>query len=174
MMARMNRNQALLLIIALLTLPLIWLFVPEEKPGSLSSLEGVTLSTITGDKFKLSGIFTGKKILLVFWSITCGTCIEEIPFMIKLHEKLKDRLTIIGVHPQGFPLSKIQKFVRKIPEKIPYFLAVDEQGILMKTYAVTVLPKVILINAKGEELFSHLGYDPSMESEVEHGITSLL
>ena len=90
----------------LLTLPLLWLFVPEQKPGTISSLDGVTLSNINGQKFKLSGMMSGKKLLLVFWSITCGTCIEEIPFVIRLHEKLGGRLSVIGVHPPGYPLSK--------------------------------------------------------------------
>jgi len=170
----MNRNHALLLVIVVLTLPLIFFFIPESNPGSLQSLEGVTLSTINGDKFKLSGIFAEKKTLFVFWSITCGTCIEEIPFVIQLHEKLKDKLNIIGVHPAGYQLPKIQKFVRKFPQKIPYMLAIDDESKLTKTFDVTVLPKTVLIDKKGQVLYSHIGYDQSMEGEIEHAITSKL
>lgn len=168
----MNRNHAILLTIAILTLPLLWFFVPASEPGSLQSLEGVTLTTVNGDKFKLSNLFAEKPTLLVFWSITCGTCIEEIPFIIKLHGLLKDRLTIIGVHPPGYPLPKVQKFVKKYPEPIPYLLAIDDEQRLFKKFEVTVMPKVVLLNRRGEVKYSHLGYDQGMESEIEKAIRS--
>ena len=115
-----------------------------------------------------------QKLLLVFWSITCGTCIEEIPFVIRLHEKLGGRLSVIGVHPPGYPLSKIQKFVRKFPLPIPYMLAIDDSMLLSRAYEVTVLPKMVLLDMRGNVLYSHIGYDTSMEAEIEHAVTSKL
>jgi len=170
----MSRHQAILLILVVITFPLIIFFIPESKPGSLSSLEGVVLSNLNGEKFKLSNLFAEKKTLFVFWSITCGTCIEEIPFIIQLHEKLKDRLTIIGVHPAGYSLQKIQKFVKKYPRPIPYLLAIDDESKLTKSFEVTILPKTILVNKKGEILYSHLGYEPTMDKEIENAILSKL
>lgn len=170
----MSRHQAILLSIVILTLPLIFLFVPENKPGTLQSLEGVTLSNLGGEKFKVSGIFSEKKTLFVFWSITCGTCIEEIPFIVRLHEKLKDRLTIIGIHPPGYPLQKIQKFVKKFPTPIPYLLAIDDDSKLTRTFEVTVLPKTVLVDKRGQVLYSHIGYDVGLEGEIENAIKSKL
>ncbi len=170
----MNRNQLFLLTIAILTLPLLWLLGPDTPPSSLGSLEGVTLSTVNGEKFKLSGLFSDKKILFVFWSITCATCIEEIPFIVHLHENWKDRLTIIGIHPPGFPLPKVQKFLRKFPTKIPYQIAIDDESALMKAFQVTILPKVVLSDRRGQILYSHLGYDQSMETEIENAIAEKL
>ncbi|MEW6711159.1 MAG: TlpA disulfide reductase family protein [Candidatus Riflebacteria bacterium] len=170
----MNRNHAILLFIAILTFPLISLFIPDSEPGTVSSLDGVELSNVTGQKFKFSGIFTDKPTMLVFWSITCGTCIEEIPFVSRLHETYKDRVTIIGIHPPGRPLKKIQGFLRKRKEPIPYMLAIDENGELLKNYEVTVLPRTILINRQGQVLYDHLGYDPSQEKEIEDAIVAKL
>ncbi|HNV71927.1 MAG TPA: TlpA disulfide reductase family protein, partial [Candidatus Ozemobacteraceae bacterium] len=158
----------------ILTLPLLWLLGPDTPPSSLGSLEGVTLSTVNGEKFKLSGLFSDKKILFVFWSITCATCIEEIPFIVHLHENWKDRLTIIGIHPPGFPLPKVQKFLRKFPTKIPYQIAIDDESALMKAFQVTILPKVVLSDRRGQILYSHLGYDQSMETEIENAIAEKL
>jgi len=170
----MNKNHAVLLFIVLITLPLIYFFVPESKPGTLHSLEGISLSNLNGQKFKLSSLFTDKKTLLVFWSITCGTCIEEIPFIIKLHEKLKTRLTIIGVHPPGYPLAKVQKFIKKYPQPIPYLLAIDDEMQLSKTYEVSVLPKTVLLDKRGGVLYSHIGYDTGLDGEIENAIISKL
>lgn len=169
----MNRNHALLLGIVLITLPLIWLFVPESQPGSIRSLEGVTLSTVSGQKFKFSGLFSDKPVLLAFWSVTCGTCIEEIPFLIELHEKYKNHLTIIGVHMPGFGNKRIQRFLRSFGRAIPYQLGIDDDMTLVKAYEITIIPKTILINPRGEELYSHLGFEadnPTLEKEIEDGI----
>ena len=170
----MNRNHAILALIALLSFPLIYLFTPDSKPGSISSLEGVALSNLSGQKFRLAGQFTAKPMLLVFWSVTCGTCIEEIPLIIKLNQALKDRLTIIGVHPPGFPIKKIQRFIKKFPEQIPYLLAIDDQSTLIRTYDVSVLPRVLLIDRQGRILYDHLGYSPDNEKEIEDAIISKL
>ncbi|RCK80789.1 MAG: hypothetical protein OZSIB_2677 [Candidatus Ozemobacter sibiricus] len=170
----MSRNALVLLVIALLTVPLIFLFIPDAPPGRLDTLQGVMLSTVQGEKFKFSGMFTDKKILLVFWSITCSSCIEEIPFIIRLHEKLKDRLTIIGVHPPGFPLTKVQKFIKRYPQPIPYLLAIDDEMKLIRTYEATILPKTVLLNRKGEVLYAHVGYEPGQDDEIERAIREKL
>ncbi|MBU1107559.1 MAG: TlpA family protein disulfide reductase [Candidatus Riflebacteria bacterium] len=170
----MNRNQLILLLIAIFSFPLIYLFIPDSQPGSLSSLEGVTLSNFSGQKFRLAGQFTEKPLLLVFWSVTCGTCIEEIPFIIRLHEEFKNKVTIIGIHPPGYPAAKIQRFVKKFPQQIPYMLAIDEQSTLIKSYEITVLPRTVLVNKQGKVLYDHLGYAPENEKEIELAIKSNL
>ncbi len=170
----MNRNHAILLILAILSFLLINLFIPDSKPGSISSLEGVTLSNLNGQQFRLAGQFTEKPMLLAFWSITCGTCIEEIPFLIRLHEAMQGRLTIIGVHPPGFPLKKIQRFIKKYPQTIPYLIAIDDQSNLIRNYNVSVLPRTVLVDRQGKVLYEHLGYAPENEKEIENAINSKL
>lgn len=170
----MNRNQLILLLIAILSFPLIYLFIPDSEPGSLSSLEGVTLSNFSGQKFRLAGQFTEKPILFVFWSVTCGTCIDEIPFISRLHEELKSKMTIIGIHPPGYKLSRIKRFIRKFPQKIPYMLAIDDFRTFIKTYNVTVLPRTVLVDRQGKVLYEHLGYAPENEKEIENAIKSKL
>lgn len=170
----MNRNQFILLLIAIFSFPLIYLFIPDSQPGSLSSLEGVTLANFSGQKFRLAGQFTEKPLLLVFWSVTCGTCIEEIPFIIRLHEELKNKMTVIGIHPLGYPPAKMQRFVKKYPQQIPYMLAIDEQSTLIRTYNITVLPRTVLVDRQGKVLYDHLGYSPDNEKEIELAIKAKL
>jgi len=170
----MNRNHAVLLILAVLSILLIQVFIPDSEPGSISSLEGVMLSNLNGQKFRLAGQFTEKPLLLVFWSVTCGTCIEEIPFIIRLHEALQTRVNIIGIHPPGFPLKKIQRFVKKFPQQIPYMIAVDDMGGMIKSYNVSVLPRTLLLNRQSKVLYDHLGYAPENEKEIENAINAQL
>lgn len=170
----MNRSQMVLLIIAILTIPLISFFIPDSKPGTLSSLDGVILSNVRGQKFKLTGLFSNKPILLVFWSIRCGSCIEEIPFVINLYKKYTTKVTIIGIHPAGYPLKQIRRFIRRFKQKIPYMIAIDDRMQLCKTYKVNVLPKMVLLNPSGKVLFSHVGFDESKVKDEEREISSKL
>ncbi|MBQ3643670.1 MAG: TlpA family protein disulfide reductase [Candidatus Riflebacteria bacterium] len=162
----------MLIIIAVLSCFLLYFFIPEEKKDSISSLEGVTLTAVNGQQFRLAGQFTEKPILLVFWSTTCGSCIEEIPFISKLHESLKDKITIIGIHP-NFPIKKVQKFIKKYKPAIPYMIAVDTQEILSKTYNVSILPRTLLIDRNGKVLYDHTGYAPENEKDVTNAISSI-
>ena len=167
----MSQNHSLLIIIAIISCFFIYFFIPEEKKDSISSLEGVTLTAINGQQFRLAGQFTEKPILLVFWSTTCGSCIEEIPFISRLHESLKDKITIIGIHP-NFPIKKINKFIKKYKPAIPYMIAIDSQDTLSKTYKISILPRTLLLDRNGKVVYDHLGYSPDQEKEVTDAINA--
>lgn len=169
----MNKNQAFLLFILFITLPLIWFFVPQVEPGSLATLDGVTLSNMNGQKFKFTSQFSEKPILLAFWSVTCGTCIEEIPFLTDLHNNYADRLSIVAIHPPGYPKKQIQRFLHA-HKKIPYMLAIDDDMTILKSFNVSVLPRTTLINRHGKVLYDHLGYDPDSQEEIKNAILSKL
>ena len=170
----MSHNHSALIIIAIISCFFIYFLIPEEKKDSISSLEGVTLTAVNGQQFRLAGQFTEKPLLLVFWSTTCGSCIEEIPFICKLHEALKDKITIIGVHQYApnFPIKKIQKFVKKFKPAIPYMIAIDSQETLSKTYKISILPRTLLVDRNGKVVYDHLGYSPDNEKEVTDAINA--
>lgn len=170
----MSQNHSALIIIAIISCFFIYFLIPEEQKDSISSLEGVTMTAVNGQQFRLAGQFTEKPLLLVFWSTTCGSCIEEIPFICKLHEALKDKITIIGVHQYApnFPIKKIQKFVKKFKPAIPYMIAIDSQETLSKTYKISILPRTLLVDRNGKVVYDHLGYSPENEKEVTDAINA--
>ncbi|MGI6446104.1 MAG: Thiol-disulfide oxidoreductase ResA [bacterium ADurb.Bin157] len=171
----MNIKHIFLLLLAILSFLLVNVFVPKaNEPGSISSFEGVILSNMSGHQFRLAGQFAEKPVLFVFWSVTCGTCIEEIPFITSLHKELHDKLTVIGIHPAGYPMKQIKRFLHKHKPAIPYTLAIDSQQTLTKTYNISVLPRLILVNRRGEVLYDHLGYAAENEGAVRSAILSHL
>ena len=170
----MNKIQAILLFIAVMTLPLITLFIPDEQEEGPASLEGVTLQNMQGQNFRFSLQLSEKPVLFVFWSVTCGSCIEEIPFLINMHQKHKNELTIMGIHPPGHPQVIINRFLKTYPEQIPYMLAIDTESKLIQSFNVSVLPRTILVSRRGEILYDHLGFDKSKAEEIENEIISKL
>lgn len=171
----MNRTQSALLLLVLLTLPLFYLFTPGRDAAPVSTLAGVTMSDFSGGRFRLSTLMTGgKRLLLAFWSITCGDCVAEIPFLIRLHEKFGARLTIIGVHPPSYPQKRIQAFLKRFPQRIPYLLAIDDELQLTRSYEAVVQPKVVLLDERGRVLWAHVGYKEEQDAQMEQEILSHL
>lgn len=80
---------------------LLGLVAPEMKMPDLNN-NGFSLHATKSD-------YT----LLVFWDYNCGHCKKEMPDLIKLHEKLKDKgLTTIGVCTR-VEIDEIKKFVEE-------------------------------------------------------------
>ena len=90
------------------------------------------------------------------------------------NKELSNKVTVIGIHPPGFPIKKIQKFVRRYKPAIPYMLAIDLDKNLIKTHSITVLPRIVLVNRYGKVLYDHLGYAQEKEGEVKNAISALL
>ena len=56
-----------------------------------------SLPELTGGQFQLSA-YRGKIVLLDFWATWCDPCREEIPHLVELQSKYRDRgLEIVGV-----------------------------------------------------------------------------
>ena len=58
----------------------------------------------------------GKYVLLDFWGYWCGGCVQEMPDLIKLHEKYADRVVLIGVHVglEGDGIDTVAKLDAKL------------------------------------------------------------
>ncbi|MFA6084676.1 TlpA family protein disulfide reductase [Mucilaginibacter sp.] len=73
---------------------------PATKPLTIGEqVPDLTYNLHIGDEeenIRLSD-FKGKLILLDFWGVDCPTCIQEMPHMLELQEKFKDRIKVILV-----------------------------------------------------------------------------
>ena len=45
-----------------------------------------TLADVEGRKVQLSKVNSGKVVLLAFWSLRCGACLKEVPYLEQLHK----------------------------------------------------------------------------------------
>jgi thiol-disulfide isomerase/thioredoxin len=66
----------------------------------------IVSETLEGERWHLSDQ-RGKIVLVFFWSVLCGSCIDEIPAMNGMYEKYGDRqdFVLVGVH--RFPEKEI-------------------------------------------------------------------
>ncbi len=106
-----------------------------------------TLNDLNGNKVRLSD-YTGRVVILNFWSTTCAPCVAEIPALNALQRDLKGSgLVVLGVS-----LDKSVKPVKDLVDRlrISYALLMDSrQDVYFDTYALFGQPVSIVIDRNG-------------------------
>jgi thiol-disulfide isomerase/thioredoxin len=125
--------------------------------------------------FKLSGLdgkpvtladFKGKVILLNFWATWCGPCRAEIPDLVELQIKYKDRLQILGLVVDGEDQDAVQKFAAEFGINYPVAAVTDD--IRAQYGGIPALPTSFVLDAEGRIVQKHEGLrDPVLyETEI--------
>src|SRR5260370_11721786 len=107
----------------------------------------------------------GKVVLLNFWATWCGPCREEIPELVALQNRYKDRLQIIGLLVDDDDEKGIRKVIDS--EGINYPVALADSDTRFSYGGVAALPTVFVINSEGRVVRKHLGlvHPPLYETE---------
>lgn len=108
--------------------------------------------------------YKGKRILLDFWSIGCGPCIESIPELKEISENLKDSLTVISLSVDT--KKKIWQEASE-QEKISWVNLSDGGGMtgIAARYGVSGIPHYVIISPEGTVLDSWVGYSKGLIGE---------
>ena len=108
----------------------------------------------------------GKVILLNFWATWCGPCRAEIPTLIKLQERYKDQLQIIGLVVDEDEEDPVRQVVSA--EGINYPVAMAPADVRIQYGGITALPSVFVIDREGRVVQKHVGlFNPALyEMEV--------
>jgi thiol-disulfide isomerase/thioredoxin len=108
----------------------------------------------------------GKVILLNFWATWCGPCREEIPELVALQNRYKDRLQIIGLVVDDDDEKEIRSVIES--KGINYPVALADPETRFAYGGIAALPTVFVINAEGRVVQKHVGlFNPALyETEV--------
>lgn len=123
------------------------------------------LKEFTGKELTLEAS-RGKVVLLNFWATWCGPCREEIPELVTLQSRYKDRLQIIGLVVDDDDENEIRKVIAS--EGINYPVALADPETRFAYGGIAALPTVFVINAEGRVVQKHVGlFNPALyETEV--------
>jgi cytochrome c biogenesis protein CcmG/thiol:disulfide interchange protein DsbE len=123
------------------------------------------LAALDGKPLTLAGA-RGKVILLNFWATWCGPCRAEIPDLIELQAKYKEKLQIIGLVVDDDDAGEIRRFVQQTGINFPVALATDE--IRTQYGGIPALPTSFVLDAQGRVVQKHTGLrDPALyEKEI--------
>jgi peroxiredoxin len=149
---------------------------PELTPASAHpKAPDVTFRFLDGTQTKLSD-YAGESVVVVnFWGLRCQNCIEEMPFLERLHNKYGSKgLVILGVNTDGVDEKLLLKFMPQLPVKVNYPIVVDPDFTLADAYQMMAAPLTIVVAKDGTVRYRHEGYEPSIEGTYVEIIEDLL
>lgn len=94
-----------------------------------------------------------KHMLLNFWSVSCGPCIQEIPHLVQMHRQHGDKLTILAVAMEYDPPN----IVLDKAKELPYQVALDLDGGLAQQIGAYFTPTYLLVAPDGRILDKKTG-----------------
>ena len=140
-----TRLEVLLLLLALHA-------VASAEPGlkawtGANPAPAIELKTLDGQPFRLEQL-RGKVVLVNFWATWCEPCIEEMPSMQKLRNRLAGApFEIVAVnHQEGEP--RIRNFLKKVPLDFP--IVRDTDGSVTRAWQARIFPSSYLVDADGK------------------------
>jgi thiol-disulfide isomerase/thioredoxin len=123
---------------------------------ALPTLDGRTL---TADSLR------GKVVLVNFWATWCPPCREEIPDLIKLQDKYRDTLVVIGISQDSIPPDQVKAFATA--NGMNYPIVMDTEAIDNLFPAVSALPTSFFIDREGKLVKKHVGMLNAHYTELE-------
>jgi thiol-disulfide isomerase/thioredoxin len=122
------------------------------------------LSALDGKPLTLAAL-EGKVIFLNFWATWCGPCRAEIPDLIALQDRYKDRLQIIGLNVDD-EQADIQKYVEEMG--INYPVAMTSNDLRIQYGGIPALPTSFVLDTEGRVVQKHVGlWNPAVyETEI--------
>ena len=107
---------------------------------------------IAGGDFHLAD-HLGQVVFINFWGVTCGPCIEEMPYFEKLKEAYPE-IEILAIHHRA-GAKKAPDFIEEKGWKSVDFAADSkEKGLFTLLEAADAMPSTIVLNKQGEVIYN--------------------
>jgi thiol-disulfide isomerase/thioredoxin len=133
----------------------------EVKPGPRTGSASRALSGKTTDGKTISlADLKGKVVLVNFWATWCAPCREEMPEIVALHKKYKDRGLVILSIASDETHEPVDALLKDSPLPFTVVYGTDD---MKRTYAVNALPTTVLIDKEGQIVFDVDGYNPRLD-----------
>jgi len=125
-------------------------YYPQGKQVSIAvgiPAPDFTFPDINGKMVSLSD-FRGKVVLVNIWATWCPPCVEEMPSMKTLYQKLKEKdFEILAVSIDTLGLEAVAPFMKKYNLAFPALI--DSAGTIGQTYGITGVPESFVVDKNG-------------------------
>jgi thiol-disulfide isomerase/thioredoxin len=130
--------------------------------------------TLNNEEIVFSDIYSNGPTLVNFWALWCKPCRAEMRHLEAIYEKYKEHGFTLVVINQDTPrsLAKVKSYISS--HKITFPVITDPNQEIFQQFNGQSIPLSILYNTKGEVIYSHVGYLPGDEIELEAEVKKVL
>ena len=141
---------------------------PWSGPPAAPALE---LRDLDGRPTSLAAL-RGKVVLVNFWATWCEPCVEEMPSLQRLRDRLGTaRFEVLAVnHQEGEP--RIRAFLRTVPVEFP--IVRDTDGAVAQAWNARVFPATFVVDAQQTVRYAAVGALDWSAPGIEQRIRALL
>jgi alkyl hydroperoxide reductase subunit AhpC len=138
---------------------------------------------IMGRDVDLRGMVAQRsKILLVFWSIYCQSCIEKFRALVALQERYgTEGVKIISVNTDGeygHGPDTVRRFIAEFEEKnrvkVNFPVLYDEKNPLPQALQIEFLPTIVSVDPDGRVLNIYQKFDETSDATIFAGIEGIV
>ena len=143
----------------------------DLKPWTGGTIPQLSLKDLAGHEVNLTD-FKGKVVLVNFWATWCAPCIEEMPSM----QRLRDKLGLAGFEVLAVNYQESQTRINEFLKKRPLKLTIlrDHDGSARTGWGVRVFPTSFVIDAGQRVRYTVTGDVDWTSSKIESQIRELL
>jgi len=115
--------------------------------------------------------FTGQIVVLNFWATWCSPCVEEMPSLVQLQQRLKDKgITVVGVSVD-VDGDNYHRFLKD--HKIDFLTVRDPDQKSNNLYGTFKFPETYIIDRKGIMRRKFIGAVDWSQPEIVDYLTKL-
>ncbi len=129
-----------------------------------ATLPDFELNTLDGKKLHASEL-KGKVLLVNFWATWCEACMVEMPSIVALHQRFKDKgLEVVAINVDENPESVVPKTAQELKLDFPVYR--DPESSLADLFDVHAIPLTVIMDHNRKVLLIETGERDWNGSEV--------
>lgn len=143
--------------------------------GPYSTVPSVDVKTLEGQTVNIQDyVGKGKITVMSFWATWCSPCKRELDAIADIYEDWQEEydMELLAVTiDDARSMAKVPALVET--KGWEYTILADSKRELQKALNFQTVPQTFLIDAEGNIVYTHSGYNPGDEIELEDKIAAL-
>lgn len=156
---------------------LAWLAAAFTAPAQAQEFLAAdwTLPTADGGTVNLHEQLAKGPVVVSFWALWCNPCLKELPQVNRLAGEYAGQVSFISVNVDNSKsVAKVAPYVKSHAYD-NVIVALDTGGDVQQILQVGgMMPFLVVFDAKGAEIYRHIGYKDGDENELQARIDELL